>query len=340
MCNITHKSATFCSTMPLTTWKHYVIIRNRIVTFLERNCNQKGYVCMTPSKRLVRLTALLLSVCLCVFPVHAQENDQPTETTETVEEQTAQLQDRAVSVVHYSPDYSSLVIGCLENGTRITVLGTTQAFYKIDCYGITGYLARTQVQQSADGEYVVDCTEDSAETYHFNTYTPEEALAIRSQIRTLALKYLGVRYVSGGTSPYGFDCSGLTQYVFAQMGIPLYRTVFGQLANGVAIAKEDLQCGDLVVFQNTTGAGHFASHVGIYIGNGQVVHSGTGGVGVANLSDAYFTYHYQSAVRVVLSGVEQEQPVPSIGINRNMNSSYWRESSQTDVSGNFFCFGT
>lgn len=288
---------------------------------------------MTPSKRLVRLTALLLSVCLCVFPVHAQENDQPTET---VEEQTAQLQDRAVSVVHYSPDYSSLVIGCLENGTRITVLGTTQVFYKIDCYGITGYLARTQVQQSADGEYVVDCADDSAETYHFNTYTPEEALEIRSQIRTLALQYLGVRYVSGGTSPYGFDCSGLTQYVFAKMGIPLYRTVFGQLANGVAIAKEDLQCGDLVIFQNTTGAGHFASHVGVYIGNGQVVHSGTGGVGVANLSDAYFTYHYQSAVRVVLTGTEQEQPVPSVGINRNMNSSYWRESSQTDVSGNFF----
>lgn len=291
---------------------------------------------MTHSKRLLRLTALLLCVCLCVFPIHAQENDQTTETGEVVEEQTGQPQDRAVSVVYYSPDYSSLVIGCLEDGTQLTVLGTTQAFYKIDCYGLIGYVAATQIQQSANGEYIISCAQDSAETYSMKTYTPQEALSIRSQIRTIAMKYQGVRYVSGGTSPYGFDCSGLTQYVFAQMGIPLYRTVVGQLANGVAIAKEDLQCGDLVVFQNTTGRGHFASHVGIYIGNGQIIHSGDGGVGIANLSDAYFTYHYQSAVRVVLSGVEQEQPIPSVGINRNMNSSYWRESSQTDVSGIFF----
>lgn len=79
-----------------------------------------------------------------------------------------------------------------------------------------------------------------------------------------ALSYLGVPYVWGGTSPAGFDCSGLVQYVFARNGVSIPRTSWAQYASANKIAKWQLQPGDLVFF-STDGPG--ASHVGIYIGS-------------------------------------------------------------------------
>ena len=128
----------------------------------------------------------------------------------------------------------------------------------------------------------------------------------------------------------------VTQYLYRSVDYSILRTVAGQLQNGIIIAKEDLQCGDLVFFQNTTGYGHFASHVGIYIGNNQIVHAGDGGVGIADLDDSYFVRHYMCARRVVLTDPTGESPLPAEGITQNINGSYWRESSQTDGSGNSF----
>jgi hypothetical protein len=179
-------------------------------------------------------------------------------------------------------------------------------------------------------------TEGEGETSVLPYQTVQTALPIRSQLRTEALKYLGVRYVSGGSSPWGFDCSGLTQYLYRSVEYSIQRTVAGQLENGIIIAKEDLQCGDLVFFQNTTGYGHFASHVGIYIGNNQIVHAGDGGVGIADLDNAYFVHHYMCARRVVLTDPAGKSPLPAAGVTENINGSYWRESSQTNGSGNSF----
>ena len=89
------------------------------------------------------------------------------------------------------------------------------------------------------------------------------------QIVNLASKYLGVKYVYGGSSPAGFDCSGLVQYVCKQLGISVNRSSRDQYKNGVYVAKSDLQPGDLVFFAK----GKTISHVGIYAGNGQVIHS-------------------------------------------------------------------
>ena len=89
------------------------------------------------------------------------------------------------------------------------------------------------------------------------------------QIVNEASKYLGVRYVYGGTSPSGFDCSGLVQYVCRKVGVSVNRTSRDQYKNGVAVAKSDLQPGDLVFFSK----GSSISHVGIYAGNGQVIHA-------------------------------------------------------------------
>lgn len=84
-----------------------------------------------------------------------------------------------------------------------------------------------------------------------------------------AAKYIGVKYVYGGSSPSGFDCSGLVQYACKQVGISVNRTSRAQYSNGVAVSKSNLQAGDLVFFSKGSGI----SHVGIYAGNGQVIHS-------------------------------------------------------------------
>ena len=85
----------------------------------------------------------------------------------------------------------------------------------------------------------------------------------------IAMQYLGVPYVWGGASPSGFDCSGLVMYVYAQIGISLPHGATAQYAAGTPISYDELQPGDLVFF----GGGGYMSHVGIYIGGGQMIHA-------------------------------------------------------------------
>lgn len=86
----------------------------------------------------------------------------------------------------------------------------------------------------------------------------------------IAMQYLGVPYVWGGASPSGFDCSGLVMYVYAQIGISLPHGATAQYAAGTPISYDELQPGDLVFFGS---GGGYMSHVGIYIGGGQMIHA-------------------------------------------------------------------
>ena len=91
----------------------------------------------------------------------------------------------------------------------------------------------------------------------------------RSGAVAIAQRYLGVPYVYGGASPSGFDCSGLTMYCYAQLGIGLAHGATLQQRASTPVPISALQSGDLVFFGNSS----FSSHVGIYAGGGQMIHA-------------------------------------------------------------------
>ena len=126
-----------------------------------------------------------------------------------------------------------------------------------------------------------------------------------SGVVSIAAQYLGIPYVWGGASPSGFDCSGLVQYVFAQVGVslPHYTVSQWNYPGAVPVAPNELQPGDLVFFNGV-------DHVGIYAGDGYFIdapHTGAN-VRVDSLSEPWYATKYDGARRIVgtsLAGVPQ-----------------------------------
>lgn len=123
----------------------------------------------------------------------------------------------------------------------------------------------------------------------------EEFTDIVESILSDAVSHLGVPYVYGGTDSSGFDCSGLAWRVFNDNGIPLPRTVSAMETVGVAVDREDLQPGDLLIFDNP-------KHTGIYLGDGKFIHCSSyldRGVVITPLSHSNYSRRYSSARRVL-----------------------------------------
>ena len=120
---------------------------------------------------------------------------------------------------------------------------------------------------------------------------------ISRRIVNTSMQYIGVPYVFGGNNPRtGLDCSAYVKLVYSQVGINLPRTADVQYTVGTPVAMADLLPGDAVFFE-TYAPG--ASHVGIYIGDGNFIHaSSSKGVTISSLGASYYSAHYLGARRM------------------------------------------
>ena len=175
----------------------------------------------------------------------------------------------------------SSVLATVNADTIVTVNGLVDGWYDVTCeYGTEGFirsdfLALTSSSSSAGG--AVD----------------------------LAMQYLGTRYVYGGASPSGFDCSGFTMYVYGQYGYSLPHSATSQWQSGLGTrvySISELQPGDLVFFNDPArNAGKACSHAGIYVGNGQHIHassSRSGGVIISDLTSGYYNDYFVGGIHV------------------------------------------
>lgn len=144
---------------------------------------------------------------------------------------------------------------------------------------------------------------------------PTKVLAATgTDVVTEAKKHLGKPYIYGTAGPSSFDCSGLVQYVYKQLNINLPRTTFDQINSGTAVSQDKLQPGDLVFTASY--------HVGVYVGNNQIIHAPQDN-DVVKTSTIWSFY----AARRILSSSDSNTPnTDNNNKNNNTNIPYINES--------------
>ncbi|MBR2477099.1 MAG: C40 family peptidase [Clostridia bacterium] len=184
--------------------------------------------------------------------------------------------------VRSEPNTDCTVVGQYIYGTIVDIVGVEGAWYKIKYNGVDAYLISDYVK-------LIDPSEASR-------YAVERTRAQR--LLDIARQYIGTPYRYGGMSPSGFDCSGFTKYCYSQMGINLNRTAASQTAHGTPVSKDQLLPGDLVFFVTN---GYNISHVGIYVGDGMMIHSPKPGysVEVVTINSGYYANTYSTARRIL-----------------------------------------
>lgn len=125
-----------------------------------------------------------------------------------------------------------------------------------------------------------------------------EALSLAEKIVNYAKSLQGVKYVYGGYSTKGFDCSGFTKYVFAKYDISIPRSSSEYWGFGTKIARSDIRAGDIVLFDTDGGAAD-VSHVGIYVGGGNFIHASTSKGKVIVMNLAAYRGKYMGARRAI-----------------------------------------
>jgi hypothetical protein len=183
--------------------------------------------------------------------------------------------------------------------------GTADPFNYRDCLpaaaqylldsGAPGDLRRALYAYNHSWEYV-DHVLSIAVSYGYL-----DPAGIPAQAVALARSRIGLPYVWGAAGPDSFDCSGLTQWIYAQLGISLRRTSQAQFNATMPIPLEFLQPGDLVFYEHTYPAHERITHVGIYAGNGVVIMATQPGEFVKEvaLDNPYWARHFTSAGRPV-----------------------------------------
>lgn len=200
--------------------------------------------------------------------------------------------------VRSGPGTENSIVTKLYQGSVAKIVGINNAWFKIQYGGYTGYISPDYVEIVKYSGSTASSGSSSVSTVSYASTST--ASGTRQQIVDYAATLLGCKYVYGGNTPSGFDCSGYVKYVFSHFGVNLSRTSSSQYANSVHIRKSDLNVGDLVFFSQTRGSSK-VGHVGIYVGGGQFIHAAAPGKGVRydSLSDSYYSSHYIGSGRVL-----------------------------------------
>ena len=214
--------------------------------------------------------------------------------------------------VRKGPSTQDKMLGLLDLNDEVEIIAEEGDWYKVKTkeYG-EGYIAKRLISPTkvaSRGENIertdgtVNTTTDtvSQEKNDELTATLNNSNNLGSEIVNFANQYLGYQYVSGGKKPEtGFDCSGFTRYVYSNFGITLGATAASQANNsGNLVARENLQIGDLILFQDEgkTKIGH----CGIYIGDNKFIHAANPKRGVVTDKldgNSYYSTRYVEAYR-------------------------------------------
>ena len=208
-----------------------------------------------------------------------------------------------------SASISSEVITIVTLNTSVDVYEETNGWSKVKVNDKEGYISSSLLsttKRETSRSIESPRREEDINTNPVNeektiVENKEENKTITSSVKSssvveTAMSYIGSKYVYGGTNPSGFDCSGFTSYIYKHYGVSLNRTAAGQYSNGTAVSRDDLQAGDLVMFGKSG-----INHVGIYIGNGQIVHAANPSRGVTTdtINSGYYKNNYVGARRVM-----------------------------------------
>ena len=186
-----------------------------------------------------------------------------------------------------TPSTTDTALGSYSAGTVMGIIGINNGWYKVQCDGKTGYIRSDFITLSYDSGSVS---------------TVSAVTSKGQEIADYARQFVGYKYIYGAASPNygGFDCSGLTYYVYKQFGYSISRTASQQYRNnGVTVSKNDLQPGDLVFF--SSNGGRSVTHVGLYYGDGQFVNASTGRTGVimSSLDSSWYAKTWYGAKRMI-----------------------------------------
>ena len=159
------------------------------------------------------------------------------------------------------------------------------------------YLARKAQAARLRAERIAKAQEDArkiGETYQISEVDKQKLLED-------AKYFKGGKYVWGGTTPEGFDCSGYVQYLYKKHNINLPRTAWQQSKKGQQIEKHELQKGDLLFFLTDKKRGIPITHVGIYIGNGNFIHAASkkDGIIISPITHGSYAKTFVSARRII-----------------------------------------
>ncbi len=194
-----------------------------------------------------KITATIVAVCICLSALFCTAGAAETAKYGIVTASLLNLRESAST--------SSKILAQIPNGQTVSVEELQSGWAKVTYCGTQGFVSLDYIKIMS-GE---------------NPISRSDAVSSKGQaIVELAKKYLGIPYVYGGSSPSGFDCSGFVYFLYKSMGVTLNRVAADQMTNGTWVPKNALQPGDIVGFANKSG---YINHVGIYVGNGMMIHS-------------------------------------------------------------------